>query len=178
MNKSLSPSTELSKDEVNVNRSLNPQDTGGGEEDGEGEEGRTEGEDEIREEKETVPYGCTFADSDGVLSDSDSEESENNNETKASGCDMNTTKTDGALRNSVEDCKIVRTLFEVTDKAKDPDDEHDSESFNPSQSSVNDGSIVLFSDDSQGASQESGVSANNWMQYLPLKQVSSGANIS
>ncbi|XP_054750786.2 uncharacterized protein LOC129256650 [Lytechinus pictus] len=60
----------------------------------------------------------------------------------------------------------------LTKGGKEDEYHEDSQSINPSQSSINDGSIALFSDDShQGDSQKSGsMSSSNWSQYLPNTQ--------
>ncbi|XP_072181650.1 protein artemis-like [Diadema setosum] len=150
-------------------------------------------------------YGCTFADSDGILSDSDlDEESEDIFESRLNQhddsikrtreqelCDDLTIDSQDFHQNSNVSCDSklqVRVDKELIDKdchqkgipgeRKDDEDddddeaEEDGEVINPSQSSVNEGSIPLFSDDSQGGSQQSTNSTSNWLQYLPHTQKS------
>ncbi|XP_030856288.1 protein artemis isoform X3 [Strongylocentrotus purpuratus] len=144
-------------------------------------------------------YSCTFADSDGVLSDSD--ESHSGAEGDNHSNDILSFK-DGRTK-SVKKIKCKaghksnRLKIEDDDErtredqssGSDDDDEglvegekegrqeeeyqEESQPVNPSQSSTNDGSMALFSDDSHpGDSQRSGgsLSSTNWLQYLPTMQ--------
>ncbi|XP_041457763.1 protein artemis-like [Lytechinus variegatus] len=125
-------------------------------------------------------YSCTFADSDGLLSDSDEE----NYDIPKMEVGQSVTNMDGGYEgnhlkfNHVDDGRTKADHSSGSDDdglmkgGKEDEYQEDSQSINPSQSSINDGSIALFSDDShQGDSQKSGsMSSSNWLQYLPNTQ--------
>lgn len=160
-------------------------------------------------------YSCTFADSDGVLSDSDEshsgEEGDNHSNDILSFKDGRTksvekvkckaghksnhlkieddderTREDQSSGSDDGDKGLVKG--EKEGRQEEEEYQEESQPINPSQSSTNDGSMALFSDDShqgnsqrdshQGDSQRSrgSLSSTNWLQYLPTMQQVSQPN--
>lgn len=144
-------------------------------------------------------YSCTFADSDGVLSDSDESHSGEEKSVEKVKCkaghksnhlkiedDDERTREDQSSGSDDGDKGLVKG--EKEGRQEEEEYQEESQPINPSQSSTNDGSMALFSDDShqgnsqrdshQGDSQRSrgSLSSTNWLQYLPTMQQVSQPN--